>query len=60
VLEGLWLKTKIRSGARCTISGRRFCRQLWHGRGLRAGDGLPVWHQLERIFSLRAVLPARC
>lgn len=24
VLEGLWLKTKIRSGARYTISGRRF------------------------------------
>lgn len=24
VLEGLWLKTKIPSGARCTISGRRF------------------------------------
>lgn len=23
VLEGLWLKTKIPSGARCTISGRR-------------------------------------
>lgn len=24
VLEGLWLKTKILSGARCTISGRRY------------------------------------
>lgn len=24
VLEGLWLKTKTRSGVRCTISGRRF------------------------------------
>ncbi len=29
-----------------------FCRQLWHGRGLRAGDGLPVRHQLERIFTV--------
>lgn len=30
-----------------------FRRQLWDGRSVRAGDGLSVRYQLERIFTVR-------
>ena len=59
VLEGLWLKTKIRSGDRCTTSGRDFAVNF----GMGVVSGLVMAYQFGTNWSgfsrLRAALPVR-
>ena len=59
VLEGLWLKTKIRSGDRCTTSGRIFAVNF----GMGVVSGLVMAYQFGTNWSgfsqLRAALPVR-
>ncbi len=53
VLEGLWLKNKNpvwRSLLPFLVED--FRRQLRYGGRFRAGDGLPVRHQLERFLTV--------
>ncbi len=54
VLEGLWLKSKKSHLALAVpLLVENLRRQLRHGGGFRAGDGLSVRHQLERFLSVR-------